>query len=494
MARSPLVIPSFTNFETCWRRGTVQLREPGAREMRAEHDIELAGVGVPVQAAAASSTARLSAKVVITPGRLRTWGWLSALSLVDQGLTSGASFGVNLLLARWMAPEVYGAFAVAFAGFLFVSGFHNVLLLEPMSVMGPSRYSGNLPAYFRAQIAVHVVLVGALSGALLLGGFILWRIVPGSPLVGAVTGGGLALPFLLLAWLARRMCYVIQRPALAIQGSAFYLGLVAAGLFVLAHFAWLNSFTAFVLMGGGGLASAGLLLWGLGVVERETYIELGLSWRGALRENWTYGRWLVGSAVLFSISSQTQMYLAAGLLGLGAAGILRAMQLPSLVMMQVTTAAGLLVLPAFSYDFGKGLIERLRHKALLVSAGLVSATLVFAAFLALFARWVEHLLFGGKYASYVWLMPVLALLPVCTGLSMGYTMALRASRRPHFDLIANAVAAPVGVVSAILFLHWWGLAGAAASIVLSSLAASVVILLSYRRFLSGVETSGRLGL
>src|SRR5580704_16536472 len=112
MARSPVVIPRFTNFETCWRRGTVQLREPGAREMRAEHDIELAGVGVPVQAAAASSTARLSAKVVITPGRLRTWGWLSALSLVDQGLTSGASFGVNLLLARWMAPEVYGAFAV----------------------------------------------------------------------------------------------------------------------------------------------------------------------------------------------------------------------------------------------------------------------------------------------------------------------------------------------------------------------------------------------
>jgi O-antigen/teichoic acid export membrane protein len=201
-----------------------------------------------------------------------------------------------------------------------------------------------------------------------------------------------------------------------------------------------------------------------------------------LRENWAYGRWLVGSTVLFSVSSQTQMFLAAGLLGLGAAGILRAMQLPSLVMMQVTTAAGLLVLPAFSYDFGKGLMERLRHKALLVSAALVGATLFFAALLALFARWTEHLLFGGKYVSYVWLMPMLALMPVCTGLGMGYTMALRASQRPHFELIANAVAAPLGVVSAVLFLHWWGLAGAAASMVLSFLAASVVILLSYRHF------------
>ena len=72
------------------------------------------------------------------------WGVRSALSLVDQGLTSGAGFGVNLLLARWMPADVYGAFAVAFAGFLFVSGFHNVLLLEPMSVMGPSRHAERL--------------------------------------------------------------------------------------------------------------------------------------------------------------------------------------------------------------------------------------------------------------------------------------------------------------------------------------------------------------
>src|SRR6267142_296393 len=121
--------------------------------------------------------------LLLTPANLRVWGWRSAMSLVDQGLTSGAGFGVNLLLARWMVPEVYGAFAVAFAGFLFVSGFHNVLLLEPVSVMGPSRHAGSLLAYFRAQIAVHAVLVGALSGVLLLGGLLLWKVVSASPLV-----------------------------------------------------------------------------------------------------------------------------------------------------------------------------------------------------------------------------------------------------------------------------------------------------------------------
>jgi len=420
---------------------------------------------------------------LLTSARLRVWGWRSAMSLVDQGLTSGAGFGVNLLLARWMAPEVYGAFAVAFAGFLFASGFHNVLLLEPMSVMGPARYAEKLNAYFRSQIAVHTILVGALSGVLLLCGLVLWRTVPGSPLFGALMGGALALPFLLLAWLARRMCYVMQRPALAIQGSALYLGFIAAGFFALAHFALLSSFTAFVLMGCGSLVSACLLLWRLGLLRRELAEPPRVSWRAALQENWTYGRWLVGSTVLFSVSTQAQTFLAAAFLGLGAAGILRAMQIPSLVMTQVTTAAGLLVLPAFSFDFGKGSIERLRHKAMLVSLGLVVGALCFAGFLALLAGRAEHMLFGGKYSAYAWLMPVLALIPVCSGFSMGYSMAMRASQKPHFDLLANAVAAPVGVGSAICFMHWWGLAGAAASMVFSFVVAALINFLSYQRYL-----------
>src|SRR5260370_36194446 len=97
--------------------------------------------------------------LLLTSAKLRVWGWRSAMSLVDQGLTSGAGFAVNLLLARWMAPAGYGAFAVAFAGFLFVSGFHNGLLLEPMTVMRPSRYTERVPAFFLAQIMRQLVLV-----------------------------------------------------------------------------------------------------------------------------------------------------------------------------------------------------------------------------------------------------------------------------------------------------------------------------------------------
>jgi O-antigen/teichoic acid export membrane protein len=391
-----------------------------------------------------------------------------------------------------MVPKVYGAFAVAFAGFLFASGFHNALLLEPMSVMGPSRYAGKLPAYFRSQIAVHGILVGALSGVLLLSGLVLWRVAPGSPLTGAVMGGGLALPFLLLAWLARRMCYVVQRPGLAIQGSAFYLGLVCAGLFALAHFAWLNPCAAFVLMGCGSLVSAGLLLWRLGLLSHRKDGESGTSWGAVLRENWKYGRWLVGSTVLFSISSQTQMFLVAGTLGLSAAGILRAMQLPSLVMTQAVTAAGLLFLPVLSADFGRGAIGRLRHKAKLVSMTLASVALFFAALLAIEHRRVEHILFNGKYAFYAWMMPVLALIPVATGFASGFGAAGRAAQRPAYDLVANAAAAITGVAGAIFLSHAYGLAGGVMSMVLAmaTYGATLFFLFLLLKARAGQMTSG----
>src|SRR5882757_4711202 len=192
-----------------------------------------------------------SAPLQFTAKRLRVWGVRAAFSLLDQGLFSGAGFLVNWLLARWLAPASYGAFAVAFAAFLFTYGFHNALLLEPMSVFGPSRHAESLPGYFRAQLMIHIVMVGPLSAVGIVTGLLVWRITPGSPLVGAIMGVSLALPLILLLWLARRICYAVQRPSVAATGTALYLAFVAAGLLGLRNSSLLGPFTAFILMGSG---------------------------------------------------------------------------------------------------------------------------------------------------------------------------------------------------------------------------------------------------
>ena len=411
---------------------------------------------------------------------LRVWGVRSALSVIDQGLTASVGFGVNVLLARWLPADTYGAFAVAFAGFLFISGFYNAILLEPLTVIGPSRHAHRLLDYFREQTLIHALLVGALAMLVLLAGAGFSLMAPQNPLGGALIGSGLALPSLLLLWLVRRMCYVLQRPSIAVLGSGFYLSFVLVGLFLLRHFDMAVPLTAFLLTGAGSLLSAAVLWRKLASSGTQQSRGQHSLWRQVLRENWIYGRWLVGSTVLNSVSIQVQMFLVASTVGLAAAGVLRAMQIPALIMVQVIAAAGLLILPAFSYDFGVGSIARMRHKAHLVSIFLVGATLSFAVVLGLSAGRAEQLLFGGKYAEHAWLMPILALVPVTLSASMGYSMALRASQRPHFDLVANAIAAPVSIISAIVFMHWWGLAGAAISSVLSYVTCAITTCWVYR--------------
>ena len=421
-------------------------------------------------------------ELTLSPGRLRVWGVRSALSLVDQGMTSGAGFGVNLLLARWMPTEVYGAFAVAFAAFLFISGFHNVLLLEPLSVLGPSRYAQMLPAYFRVQIIIHTVLVGALSALALLANLAWWWIFPRSPLSSAIAGAALALPCLLLLWLLRRMCYVVHRPSIAAAGSTLYLALVIAGLLGLWHLGWLGSFTAFLTMGSGSLIATGLLLWHLNLMNHSEIVARAVSWRRALRESWNYARWLVASTALYSVVSQIQLFLTAAYLGLAQAGILRAILLPASAMTQAVTAADMVVLPGLSRDFGRGSTRLISQKAQAVSLLLGGSALGFVALLSVFAGRTEHLLYGGKYAGYAWLIPILALIPSANGFAVGYSTAIRASQRADYNLFATSVSAPVAVLSGLLSIPRWGLAGAAASMVIGSFCYMLCNCVTFYRF------------
>jgi O-antigen/teichoic acid export membrane protein len=420
--------------------------------------------------------------LLLTPAKLRVWGWRSAMSLADQGLTSGASFGVNLLLARWMAPEVFGAFAVAYAGFLFVSGFHNVILVEPMTVNGPSAYSQRLPEYFGAQLRAHVILVGLLSALCLLAAGLLALLGPDGILPGVILAAGLSVPFLLLLWLVRRMCYVVQKPLIALQGSGAYALLLLGGTFGLRRLGWLNSTTAFLWMACCSLLASVFILRRLGVPFGLVSSKGHISLKQLLSENWVYGRWLTLTTALSWISVQVQTLLAAGFLGLVGAGILRAVQLPSLAMTQIAAATTLIVLPSMSQELGRGNYDRLRKKAVLSTAFLTALGTLFVVGLFLFAAPLEKLLYGGKYASYARLIAVLGLVPLFTGFSSCLSLALRILLKSHFELLAYLLSAVTALVLALLLMPRWGLQGAAASIVGSTAVLAIAVLACFLKW------------
>jgi O-antigen/teichoic acid export membrane protein len=410
---------------------------------------------------------------------LGIWGVRSAHSFLDQGLTSGSGLAVNLLLARWLLADAYGAFAVAYAGFLFVSGFHNVLVVEPLSVWGSSRHAKKLQEYFCTQIAVHAILVGTLSAVLVTIGLAVSRILPESSAAGAALGVGLALPLLLLLWLARRMCYVAQRSSMAVLGSGVCAVLVFVGLFALERFGELSPFTAFVLMGASSGLAAGLLLWKLGLVQGRWLRVSRRSCASVIQENWRYGNWLTLTTVLSWFSVQAQVFLAANLLGLTSAGILRALQLPALVMSQVVAASIQIMLPRLSRELGRGDFRRMHRTAVATSAFLTSVGTLLVISLLIFSSQTEQLFYGGKYKAHAWLLPVLGLAPVFTGFSSIFSCALRALGKSRFELLAYVLSSLTALATSVVLMPRWGLQGAAVSVVSSAAVLAAAVYISY---------------
>src|SRR5574341_423595 len=140
--------------------------------------------------------------------RIRRWGINGGIAITDQGLFSGSNFILNVLLARWLTPEGYGAYALALAMYLFLSGFHNALILEPMSVLATSAHADHLEAYLRSQFVIHAIITASLGVLTTLAAAILIVLRIGNPdFLWALVGVGLFLPSLLLIWLVRRTFY-----------------------------------------------------------------------------------------------------------------------------------------------------------------------------------------------------------------------------------------------------------------------------------------------
>lgn len=405
------------------------------------------------------------------------WAGRGLTSCLDQGAVSGVSFSVNVLLARWLPPAEYGAFSVAFALFLFVSGFHNALLVDPACVLGPARFLDRSRGYFRKLVCLH----GAWSVAASLGIAVVALATGEASLRRAFCGLAISLPFLLLLWLVRRLCYVDARPAAALLSSAAYALVLAGGFFLLRHWARPSPFTAFLVIAGAALAASATVGTRLGLaggwsgIRKNECLDLA-------RAHWSYGRWLSVTSLLTLGVTQLQTFLIAGFLGLEPAGAFRAMFNLVQPMNQVTAAAALLFLPNLSADFGAGRTGHLRAKGAWITAGLVSLSIVHELVLVCFGARLSRLLYGHRFAAYHWLIPLLGLMPVFIALASGRSLVLQAVQKPQHYLIRGAVTGPVGIASAALLTCWAGLGGAAASMVLTLAVSFLVTLWLYRRF------------
>ena len=393
-------------------------------------------------------------------------------SIADQAVFSGTNFALNVLLARWLTAEEYGAYSVAWSVCLILVAFHNALIVEPMMVVGPAEFGARLGSYLKrvTKLNVATVFVMGILGAA--ASFF----YHGLAVRDALSALGLAVPGYLLLLTLRREQYIVDRPLRSFYLSVGYAALSAGALAGLHSLGKLAAWNAVLVMGVSYLVA----LWTL--LRRNLPLDYQPS-PHSLNEisvaHWRYGKWLFVSAVLGVGVSDMQVLLLSKMVDLASAGALRALMNFILPVGQLFTVLSVFMLPKLARSMKERGVALGLRRASLYSLCVMSIAFAYSSSLVLLAGPLEHLLYGGRMATYVGDMPWLALMAFLSGVAIAFTTPLRAAQNSQHALFAGVAATAVGLGSSLLLLPHYGLRGAFISLVLANAASALVVVGTY---------------
>jgi len=394
---------------------------------------------------------------------------VGAFAVLDQVLFAGASFSINILLARWLPPVEYGAFALAFFVFLLLGALHTAVLTEPMLVFGASVYRGRTRAYLGRHVGLHALVSLASGGALALVALGVW--LAGSGAWPSLLALALAAPFVLLLWMLRRAFYMELTPRGAVAGDAVYFVSTLAGLYGLHATGHLNADRGVLAMGLGAAAGCVVML----VVLRPDLRGGGIGWRELGVRHWEYGRWSALAQGLFWASGQILIMLIPLVLGLrelaavAAAGNLFRPLNPLLQSLQTV------MLPATALAASGGAtMSTLRGRLLryLLFAG--GGVLLYGLTLSAFAGPALHHLYHGRYDTQRLVVFLFALSYTVSTVVQVQTVLLKATGNVRFVPRLWAVSSVFVLVFAVPAMLVAGLAGGLVVAIVSYATAGVI--------------------
>jgi O-antigen/teichoic acid export membrane protein len=418
---------------------------------------------------------------------LVAWGIKGGLAVVDQALFAGAQFALNIVLAWWLSPSGYGAFAVAYSMYLLAVAVHNALLVEPMIVFGSGRHFDERRNYLGIVIRAHWLLTIPIGLLLFAGGVVVSRIYS-LDVAHALYALSLALPLTLFAELTRRAFYIEMKPGRAAAGGAVYFCTLLGLVLWLRTAGFLTPAIAILAMGAAALLTSGLqLVWLHSLWPHGTQKLLS---RGVASEHWGYGRWVL--AAVFPSWTLLNLYymVLPAWFGLKEAGALKALMNLAMPASQSVVAFGGLVLPLLVRHRNKGGARQLGQTVRRVATLFLSGAAAYLLLLWVFHVQIMSLLYAGKYLEYAGLPVFLVgLVPLVTACTVTLVGASSASERPDRIFWANVVASCFSLTVGLWMVSAWGLLGAISGYLISYglLAAVLWILFSRSRIAASVN-------
>ena len=403
----------------------------------------------------------------------KVWLVKGFMAVTDQGLISGSNFVLSILLARYLSATQYGTYAVAYSTFVLLSLIHQALVLEPMTVLGPSVYRDSPRKYLSLLTWMQLAFSGVVMVSLGLFGMKSSTLADPAQLKLAFIGMGVASPFVLLFWYARRAYYLHLLPGQAVVGAITYSVFLAAGVGFLYYLRLISAFSTFLAMGAAALVTSILLLLRLRSITTPSAAPAHITPGQVAIHHWRYGGWALVSMIFFWVPWNLFYSLVTRFSGLEGTGTLKALLNLALPMTATYGAFSMLFLPYTARLGAEGGWKAARREAWKIAGLFTLGSGAYWLLVCVFRIQLVHLLYGRQYSEIVPLVPVVAVSSILSGAAMGPTIAIKAMRSP-----ATVAGVYFGATLVSLFVGipacWaWGYRGAVLAILLSSVTTCV---------------------
>ncbi len=401
------------------------------------------------------------------------------VSLTDQMVASATNFLTGMIIGRACASDEFGIYMLCMSVVLFVLDLQTSVISAPFMIYS-QRLAGRRHALYLGSTMVHQWSLALLLILLLAGGHLLLGIGIGpeqlDPVVRSLVG---VIAFIMFREYVRRVCFARLQMVHALLVDCSVALVQIGGLLLLAWQGRLSTRTAFLVIGlACGMASVGWL-----VINRRTWIIRLQEVGGDFRKNWSFGRWVFASGLLWAMSMNLYPWFLAHYHGVAAAGAWAAaygvVAIANPLLFGIQNFLGPKIVQAYTL----GGMEGLRRFVARVTVVFFLLVLPLAVLLFLFGGDLVVLVYGAKYEGNGTVVAILAVNMLVTAAAFILSRAILAVEQSRIYFFANVVPLIILLSFGILLVKNFGPAGVAWGNLASTVATAAVLLF----FFSGLE-------
>ena len=391
-------------------------------------------------------------------------------SLADQAAVSITNFVTGVILARCCSKEEFGLYMLGFSVILLVTDLQTSLIATPYMVYAP-RLKGLKHALYSGSTLVHQLVFSLFTMLILAAGTFVTHFGIGPNGLPRVMGAlSTVIAVIMLREFVRRICFAQLKLKAAFAFDACIGAGQIAGMLVIARLGWLSANSAYWLIGAACGTGVVWWLW----TDRSYFRPRAGASIVDLKRNWTFGKWVFASGLLWTASTNIYPWLLAFFHGAAAAGTFAACLGVVAASNPVLLGIQNLVGPKIAHEYAHNGPTALRHLVLRISA-FIAIPLSLVAVVLMF--WGDHLvgmLYGHQYTGNRPVVAVLACNLLVSAVAFAYSRALFAVERADLDFRLNFAAIVIMATLGIWLVRIHGPLGAALGLFIAIFVTSAV--------------------